>query len=97
MGGWCKILDKFVQSNEPAANALKANYIVVKINYGDGNNNEEVLGQYPEIRAYPHIFVLESDGTLLHSQGSGELEEGKSYDPAVFLAFLQKWAPDDKE
>lgn len=66
----------------------------MKINYGDGNENEELLGQYPEIGGYPHIFVLESDGTLLHSQDTAKLEEGKGYDPNVFLAFLEKWAPD---
>jgi hypothetical protein len=27
----------------------------------------------------------------LHSQDTGELEAGKSYDKAKFLAFAQKW------
>ncbi len=65
----------------------------MKVNYGDGNNNSAFLANYPEVAAYPHFFVLESDGTFLHSQGTAELEEGQSYNEQVFLAFLDKWKP----
>jgi hypothetical protein len=57
-----------------------------------GENAESFLSQYPGVRAYPHLFVLESDGTFLHSQGTGELEQGKSYDEEVFCKFLNDWA-----
>ena len=73
---------------------MQRNFLVMKVNYSDENKNETLLGRFPEIPAYPHYFVLESDGTFLHSQGTGELEEGKSYDEDVFAAFLNRWKPD---
>jgi hypothetical protein len=37
--------------------------------------------------------VLDSDGKLLHSQGTAVLEEGKGYNESAVLKFLEKWAP----
>ena len=65
----------------------------MKVNYSDENRNTEFLASYPTVPAYPHFFVLESDGTFLHSQGTAELEEGRGYNEQVFLAFLDKWKP----
>ena len=42
---------------------------------------------------YPHLFVLDANGKLLHSQNTGELEAGKSYDKGRFLAFVKRFAP----
>ena len=63
----------------------------MKVNMSDDNDNAEFLGNYPKVEAYPHFFVLDRDGTFLHSQGTGELEEGRGYNPTVFLAFLNEW------
>ena len=65
----------------------------MKVNCGDQNDNSAFLANYPKVPAYPHFFVLETDGTLLHSQGTAELEEGKSYNEQVFIAFLESWRP----
>ena len=66
---------------------------MMKVNMSDENRNEEFLGNYPKVPAYPHVFVLESDGEFLHAQGTGELEEGPGYNEEVFLAFLNEWRP----
>jgi len=66
--------------------------MVMKVNYSEENRNEAFLSRYPPIPGYPHIYVLESDGSLLHSQGTAVLEEGRSYSQDVFLTFLNKWA-----
>ncbi len=63
----------------------------MKVNFSDENENDTFLFSYPADRAYPHFFVLESDGTFLHSQGTGELESGSSYNEDVFLSFLERW------
>jgi hypothetical protein len=65
----------------------------MKVNTSDENNNAEFLSDYPEIPAYPHFFVLDQDGTFLHSQGTGELESGRGYNEESFLAFLNAWKP----
>ncbi len=90
---WCKRLDSLFQANREIADFLHQNYIVVKINFSKENENEKVLSNYPAIKGYPHLFVLESDGALLRSQDTGALESGKRHDPARVMAFLTKWAP----
>lgn len=90
---WCRIMDEYFNANADVRKLRDENYVTVKVNFSLENENKEVLAKYPEIPAYPHLFVLDSDGKLLHSQPTGELEEGKSYDRAKMVAFLRKWAP----
>jgi len=72
---------------------LEENFIVLKINFSKENKNENFLSQYPQVAGYPHFFVLDKDGKLLHSQNTGELEKDKDYDKDKFIAFLNKWKP----
>lgn len=90
---WCHALDRFIHSNTRVADQLREDYLIVKVNYSEDNENAAFLSQYPEIPGYPHIFVLDRDGTFLHSQGTGELEQDKSYSEEAFVAFLNTWAP----
>ena len=91
---WCHEMERFLEVNKDLLSLRDRNYITVKINYSPENKNEGVLSRYPEISGYPHIFVLEKDGTLIHSQDTAELEDGQtSYDPGKFTAFLKRWAP----
>jgi thioredoxin-related protein len=91
--GWCHLMSKYFRENEKVASALSKDFLIVKVNYSEENKNEEFLGKFPRISAYPHLFVLDSDGKLLHSQNTADLEEGKGYNEEVVLAFLSKWAP----
>jgi thiol:disulfide interchange protein len=91
--GWCKLLDGFIHDHPAVSGKLKAGFLIMKVNWSRDNPNEEFLGQYPTIRGYPHIFVLEKDGAFLHSQNTGDLEEGRSYNEEVLLAFLDEWMP----
>jgi thiol:disulfide interchange protein len=91
--GWCKLLDQYIHDQPTVSEKLADGFLIMKVNWSSGNRNEEFLGQYPSIRGYPHIFVLEKDGTLLHSQSTGELEEGRSYNLKAVQDFLDKWAP----
>lgn len=90
---WCHRLDKYVHENQDVADALRAGFIIMKVNFSEENRNESFLSGYPEIQGYPHLFVLESDGTLLHSQNTGDLEEGKSYGHDKMMAFIERWSP----
>ncbi len=90
---WCHRLDKFFEDNKDAQDFLQANYVVVKVNVSKENKNEKVLSAYPPVKGYPHLFVLESDGVMLHSQDTGELESGQQHDHDKGMGFLKKWAP----
>jgi thioredoxin-related protein len=90
---WCRTLDKFFETQTELLNLRDKNYVTVKVNFSQENENKEVLSRYGPIRAYPHIFILENDGKLLQSQDTGALESGKSYDLERLTEFLTKWAP----
>jgi thioredoxin-related protein len=91
--GWCKRLDLYIHDHPAISHGLEEGFLIVKVNFSREDENEEFLGQYPDIKGYPHIFVLESDGTLLHSQNTGDLEEGSSYNEEALLTFLNAWTP----
>jgi thioredoxin-related protein len=90
---WCHRIDAFIEEHEDINNFLYNNFVVMKVNYSPENKNEEFLSKYPKISGYPHIFILNKDGILLHSQDTGRLEEGKGYNAEKFMAFLKVWAP----
>ena len=75
---WCHILDRFVDDN-PDVRALRdRGYVWLKVNWSKENKNEAFLSRWPAIKGYPHLFVLDADGKLLHSQDTGALESGRS-------------------
>jgi len=89
---WCHILDRFIAANADVKGLLDAHYVWLKINYSPDNKNEAFLSRWPKVKGYPHLFVLDADGKLLHSQGTGDLEAGKDYDKPKVLAFLKQHA-----
>ena len=94
---WCKYLDEFYKSHSDILQFRIDNYVLMKVNVSPENMNEGFLSQYPLAAGYPHIYILDSDGTFLHSQDTAKLENGAdSYVPEKFMAFLQKWAPASK-
>jgi thioredoxin-related protein len=92
--GWCRNLSEFFETNEEAARLLRKNYILVKVNWSLENENKEVLSRYPKIPGYPHLFVLDRNGKLLHSQRTFLLHSGGYHDPAKVISFLKKWGPE---
>ncbi len=91
---WCLRMSNFMESNEVVRNTITDNFVVMKVIYTDKQKNESFLSQYPKANAYPHIYVLDSDGTFLHSQGTAELEEGKGYNQEAYRKFLVAWKPE---
>jgi thiol:disulfide interchange protein len=89
---WCHILDRFVAGNQDVKSLSDASYVWVKVNWSPQNKNEALLSQWPKVKGYPHLFVLDGDGTLIHSQNTGELEAGRDYDKAKMMDFLRRYA-----
>src|SRR5512132_2035942 len=90
---WCHIMDRFIAAHDDVRSLLDAHYVWVKVNYSKQNPNEALLARWPKVAGYPHLFVLDADGRLLHSQDTGRLESGSGYDRRKFLAMLGRWAP----
>ena len=90
---WCHILDRFIATQADVRSLADANYVWVKVNYSKENRNAALLARWPKIDGYPHLFVLDASGRLLHSQRTGALESGKGYDRRKFVEMLERWAP----
>jgi thiol:disulfide interchange protein len=90
---WCHIMDRFIAREADVKALVDANYVWLKVNWSKANRNEAVLSRWPKISGYPHLFVLDGDGKLVHSQDTSLLEAGRDYDKAKFVAFLKRWAP----
>jgi thioredoxin-related protein len=90
---WCHTMDRFFQDHPDLAALRDKNYVCVKVNMSQENRNRAFLSQFPRIPGYPHIFVLANTGTLIRSQPSDELEDGKSYSQPLFKKFLGRFAP----
>ncbi|MCY2982573.1 MAG: thioredoxin family protein [Planctomycetota bacterium] len=94
--GWCKLLTGFIEKSEPIRSSLEKNFLLMKVTYTQKQPNEAFLSKYPKIVGYPHLFVLDSDGTLLHSQDTTPLEkDGNTYNEGKILSFLQEWKKTD--
>jgi len=89
---WCHILDRFITANADVKALLDSNYVWIKVNWSPQNKNEALLARWPKIRGYPHLFVLDAEGKLVHSQETDQLEAGKDYDKPKFVAFLREHA-----
>jgi thioredoxin-related protein len=91
---WCHYMDKFFDDHADLRELREKNFVVVYVNYGDDNKNDKFLAQFPKIAGCPHLFVLNADGKLVHSQDTSELEDGKSsYVPEKFRVFLTHYGP----
>ena len=88
---WCHVFDRFVASRPEVRKTLQEQYILVKVNYSPQNRNDALLSRWPKAKGYPHFYVLGTDGQVVASQASGELEAGKDYDEGKVLAFLRRW------
>jgi len=90
---WCHIMDRFFTAN-PDINALRdARFVWLKVNYSKENSNAALLARWPKVAGYPHLYVIDTDGRVLHSQDTSALEAGKTYDVAAFRKFLTEWSP----
>jgi thiol:disulfide interchange protein len=88
---WCHIMDRFIAANTDVRSLIDAHYVWVKVNFSKQNPNEAVLSRWPRVAGYPHLFVLDGSGRLVHSQNTSALESGKGYDKSRFLAFINRW------
>lgn len=89
---WCTIMEDFYAQEPEIKQFRDDHYINLKVNYSTENENAAFLETFPEIAGYPHLFVLDSDGSMLHSQNTADLEQGRSYDDEKFMEFLQRWS-----
>jgi Thioredoxin-like len=90
---WCHRFERFFADHPDLRRSWDAAFVTVKVNYSKEQKNEGFLADYPPVPGYPHLFVLDADGTFLASQDTDELESGKGYSADAVRRFLASWAP----
>jgi thiol:disulfide interchange protein len=90
---WCHQLDQLFQQYPDIRRLRDENFVTVKLYYGEEKKNEQVLSRYSKVLGIPHFFVLDKDGSLLHSQHVVELQSGGNYSPDKMKEFLSRWSP----
>ncbi len=90
---WCTYFDKFFATNDDMRQLRDKNFVMVKVNFSPENKNEAVISRYGTVPGYPHLFVLDDAGKLVHSQDTSTLEQGRGYSKEAVQTFLDKWVP----
>lgn len=90
--GWCRAMSRFFHENEKVAAKLADDFIIMKVNYSDENRNSFFLRDFPNFESFPHLYVLDSSGKVLHSEPTEDFERaGTRYNEKAILEFLDKW------
>lgn len=87
---WCRRLANLL-SNHEQLKEFGNKLVFIKIHYSKDVKNEKFLSQYPKIKGYPHIFVLNKNGKLIHSQDTAELEDGNGYNINKIIEFFNQY------
>lgn len=92
---WCIRFHNYVDNDEELKTIVDENYVVVLLNNSPENKNLESMPRlgYPQRFGYPVFIILDKEGNRIHTQNSGLLEEGKSYNRRNVLTFFKHWTP----
>ena len=90
---WCIKLHHFINDHPKLDSLIKTDYVFIRVNYSKENKNPEVMSQlqFPQRFGFPVLVVLDDKGNLLHTQDTGYLEKGDSYDESNIERFLTLW------
>jgi thiol:disulfide interchange protein len=90
---WCKIMDRYFEEHPELAALRDKNFVTVKVSVESGGPVPAALKSYPPPAGYPHLYVLDENGSLIQSQDTSALEAGQSYDLEKFAFFLNAFGP----
>lgn len=88
---WCHIMDRFIKDHPNVETRLHQTFVVLKVNISDVNDNAEFMAAFPPARGYPHMYITDSSGSILHSQDTAEFRENKKYSERRFMSFFDRW------
>ena len=88
---WCHVLDRFIKDHPWLESRLHEIFVVLKVNISDSNDNVEFMRAFPRVQGYPHMYITDSSGNILHSQDTAEFRENKKYSEQRFNDFFEHW------
>ena len=90
---WCHVLDRFLNEYPALQIRLHQTFVLLKVNVDEANGNAEFLAAFPRPLGYPHMYITDTDGTILFSQDTGEFLQDGKYSEQHFRTFLERWSP----
>lgn len=99
---WCLRFADYIEKDEEIKSVVNENFVYVHINVRRRNpetgKNETCTAAMAKLGnpmrfGYPVMVVLDGNGKVLHTQDSGYLESGESYDKDKVLRFFNNWKP----
>jgi len=88
---WCHVLDRFINDNPRLRSRLHETFVVLKVNVSDENDNAQFMASLPPNLGFPHMYITDADGVVLHSQDTAEFRHKGKYSEQRILAFLERW------
>lgn len=88
---WCHKMDEFLVKTPQVYQALHNNYVLLKVNVSDSNENEAFMKALPPVLGYPHMYVSTATGKMLLSKDTAELQDENGHSKDYWLAFLSQW------
>ncbi|MEA3446120.1 MAG: DUF255 domain-containing protein [Bacteroidota bacterium] len=90
---WCIKLYHFLNEDLEIDSLLKADYVIIKVNYSKENRNADVMESlgFPQRFGFPVLVILDEKGKRLNTQNTLYLEKDKSYDRKLIINFLKAW------
>lgn len=90
---WCLMFADYIEKDEDIRKLIADNYVYIHVNYSGRTSPKELTERLANAGrfGYPVLVVLRPDGSVLHIQDSGYLEEGEGYNKAKVMRFLKNW------
>ena len=95
--GWCHAFTELIGNNPDVRREMAKSFVILKVHTSPDTLNSEFLDQYPERKGYPHFYVLEDDGALLHSEGIRNLTDDGAFSSEKVIEFARTWRMADPE
>lgn len=90
---WCHKMDAFLKDNPDIYQSLHDEFVVLKVNVSDSNENDAFMKGLPPVLGYPHMYVSTATGKMVLSKDTAEFLEQGEYSRAQWLSFINKWKP----
>lgn len=92
---WCIEFARFAKADAKIDSVISNSFVWYHLNWSKENENKPVFAKYGYAQrfGFPVFIILNDKGERIHTQNSGYLEEGKSYNRAKVQAFLEMWSP----
>ncbi|UPT73595.1 MAG: thioredoxin family protein [Elusimicrobiota bacterium] len=86
---WCHTMHAFYDANPKLAALRDEKFVTVLVAVEPGKPLPRAISSWPAPAGFPHLYVLDENGSLLQSQDTSALEKGQSYDLEKFEFFLK--------